>query len=248
LFARILGSLLLVIGFLAPLAQASPQKDLDSAAKHQKVAFIIVTDQGAMGVDSARDMIRQAMRQVKKSTLVEVDRSSPENADLVAKCRLAGVPVPFILIAARDGIPAAGVPAAQATPERLVALVPSPKKTEVLQALRGGNAVFISVNRKGMATQSAADAAYAAARSQLADKCATIRIDMDDPEEAAYLASMKVNLASTEPITLVVNPQGEITGIFAGAADVTSLVQAATKKSVLCCPPGSGKSCGPTKQ
>ncbi len=137
--------------------------------------------------------------------------------------------------------------AAQVTSERLVALVPSPKKTEVLQALRGGNAVLISVNRKGMATQSGADAACAAACGQLADKCVTIRVDMDDPQEAGYLASMKVDLASTEPVTLVVNPQGEITGIYTGAADVASLVQAATKKSVPCCPPGSGKSCGPTK-
>jgi hypothetical protein len=248
LFTRILGFFLLAIGLLTPLVEASPQKDLDSAAEHRKVAFILVTDQGAMGVDSARDTIHQAMRQVKKSTLVEVDRSSPENADLVAKCRVAGVPVPFILVTARDGVLAAGFPADQVTSERLVALVPSPKKTEVLQALRGGNAVLISVNRKGMTTQSVVDAAYAAARSQLADKCVTIRIDMDDPQEAGYLAAMKVDLASTEPITLVVNPQGEITGIFAGAADVASLVQAATKKSILCCPPGSGKSCGPTKQ
>jgi hypothetical protein len=248
LFARNLGFLLLALGFLAPLAQASPRKDLDSAAKHQKVAFILVTDQGAIGVDSAREMIRQAMRQVKKSTLVEVDRSSPENADLVAKCRVAGVPVPFILVTARDGIVAAGVSAAQATSERLVALVPSPKKTEVLQALRSGNAVLISVNRKGMATQPGADAACTAACGQLADKCVRIRIDMDDPQEAGYLSSMNVDLASSEPITLVVNSQGEVTGIYAGAADVASLVQAATKKSIPCCPPGSGKSCGPTKQ
>jgi hypothetical protein len=250
MFARVLGFLVLAIGFLAPLAQASPQQDLDSAAKREKVAFILVTDQAATGVDQARDLIQQAMRQVKKSTLVEVDRSSPGNAELVAKYRLAGAPVPLILVAARNGIVAGGIPAGQATLEGLVALVPSPKKTEVLQALQGGKAVMITASRRGMATQSGANASCAAACGQLADKCVMVQIDMDDPQEAGFLTSMKVNLASTEPVTLVVNAQGQVAGTYTGAADVALLVQAATKKVGGCCPStvqGGAKSCGPTK-
>jgi hypothetical protein len=251
MFARVLGFSILAIGCLAPLAQASPQQDLASAAKHEKIAFILVTDQGATGVDSARDLIQQAMRQVKKSTLVEVDRSSPGNADLVAKFRLAGAPVPLILVAARNGVLAGGVVAAQATSEQLVGMVPSPKKAEVLQAIQSGKAVMISASRRSMATQSGANASCAAACGQLADKCVMVQIDMDDPQEASFLAAMKVNLASTEPVTLVINAQGQVTGTFAGATDVATLVQATTKKAGGCAPgacgPGSGKSCGPTK-
>jgi hypothetical protein len=250
MFARVLGFLLLATGFLAPLAQASPQQDLDSAAKQKKVAFILVTDQGATGVDQARELIQQAMKQVKKSTLVELDRSSPGNADLVARFRLAGAPVPLILITARNGILAGGVPAAQATSDGLVGLVPSPKKAEVIQIVQSGKAVLISASRKGMATRSGANAACAAACGQLADKCVTVQIDMDDPQEAGFLAAMKINLASTEPVTLVVNAQGQIAGTYAGAADVASLVQAATKKVGGCCPTtvqGGAKSCGPAK-
>lgn len=232
---------------LATLAHASPQKDLDSAAKHDRVAFVLVTDQGAVGVDSAKDLIRAAMQKVKKSTLIELDRSDPENAELVATFRVAGVPVPFILVTARDGLLGGGIAASQGTVERLISLVPSPKKAEVLRALRAGNAVLISVNRDGMATRPGADAACAAACGQLADKCVTIRIDLDDPQEAGYLAALKVDVASQEPVTLVVNAQGEITGRYTGATDVANLVQAATKKSASCCPPGSGKSCGPKK-
>ena len=250
MFARVLGFLLLALGVLAPLAQASPQQDLDSAARQTKVAFILVTDAGATGVDQARDMIQQAMRQVKKSVLVEVDRSSPGNADLVAKFRLAGAPVPLILVTARNGLLAGGVAAAQATSEQLVGMVPSPKKAEALQAIQSGKAVLLSVSRKGMATQSGAKAACATACGQLADKCVTVQIDMDDPQEAGFLAAMKVNLASTEPVTLVINAQGQIAGTYAGAADVASLVQAATKKVGGCCPTtvqGGAKSCGPAK-
>jgi hypothetical protein len=250
MFARVLGFLFLATGLLAPLAQASPQQDLDSAARQKKVAFVLVTDQGAAGVDQARDLIQQAMRQIKKSTLVEVDRSSPGNADLVAKFRLAGAPVPLILVTARNGILAGGVVAAQATSEQLVGMVPSPKKAEVLQFVQGGKAVLISLSRKGMASKSGANAACAAACGQLADKCVTVQIDMDDPQEASFLSAMKVNLASTEPVTLVINAQGQVTGTYAGAADVATLVQATTKKAGGCAPGACGpgaKACGPTK-
>jgi hypothetical protein len=250
MFARVLGILFLALGLLAPLAQASPQRDLDSAAKQKKVAFILVTDQGTAGVDQARNLIQQAMQQVKKSTLVELDRSSPGNADLVAKFRLAGAPVPLILVTARTGILAGGAPASSATVEQLVGMIPSPKKAEALQAIQSGKAVLISVSRKGMATQSGAKAACAAACGQLADKCVTLQIDMDDPQEASFLAAMKVDLASVEPVTLVINAQGQVAGTYAGAADVASLVQAATKKVGGCCPStvqGGAKGCGPAK-
>lgn len=241
----------LLLGLVGSIVAASASKDLSSAANHEKIAFVLVTDQAAAGVDQARNLIEQAMKQVKKSTLIELDRSNPENAELVARFRVAGAPVPLIMITTRSGLLAAGVPAAQMTVEQLVALVPSPKKSEIIQAIQGGKSVFITASRRGMATQSGATASCAAACGQMADKSVMVQIDMDDPQETAFLTAMKINLASTEPVTLVVNAQGQVTGTYAGAADVATLVQAATKKAAGCAPgacgPGSGKSCGPTK-
>jgi hypothetical protein len=242
---------ILLLGVIGSVAAASAQKDLDSAAKHGKVAFILVTDQGATGVDQARDMIKQAMKQVKKAELVELNRSDPANAELVAKYRLAGSPVPLIIVAARNGVIAGGLPAAQATADKLVGMVPSPKKAEILQMLQSGKAVLVSASRRSMAAQSGATAACAAACGQLQQQCVTVEIDMDDPAEAGFLTQMKVNLASTEPVTLVINPQGQITGTYTGAADVNALVQAATMKVGGCCPKtvtNPNASCAPPKK
>ncbi len=247
---RSFGLGILLLGLLTSLAAASAQNDVNSAAKNGKVAFILVTDQGATGVDQAKDMVAQAMKQVKKSVLVVLNRSDAANAELVAKFRLAGAPVPLILLTARNGALVGGLPAAQATADNLVAMVPSPKKAEVLLVLQTGKAVLISVSRKGMATKSGASAACAAACGQMKDQCVTVQIDMDDPAEAAFLGQMKVNRAYTEPVTLVVNAQGQVTATYAGAADVASLVQAATKRVGGCCPStvqGGSQSCGPVK-
>ncbi len=226
----------LLLGVMASVAAASAQKDLDSAAKDGKVAFIIVTDKETAGADQAIDMAKQAAKQVKKSTVVRLDRSDPANADLVAKYRLAGAPVPLILVAARNGIIAGGLVAAQATADKLVGMVPSPKKAEILKQLQSGKAVLIQASRKGMTKQGDCSAACLAACGQLQDRCATVQIDMDDPGETAFLTSLNINTASTEPVVLVVNAQGQITGTYNGATDVASLVQAATKKAGGCCP------------
>lgn len=248
---RGLGIGVLLLGVAATVAAASAQKDLESAVRQERVAFILVTEHGAPGVDAARDMIHLAMEQVRESVLVELDRSDPGNADLVAKYRLAGAPVPLVLVAARNGVVAGGMPAARATADQLVTIVPSPKKAEILQALQEGKAVFITASRIGMPAQSGAMSACAMACGQLQDKSATIQIDMDDPAERAFLTQMKVNLTSTEPVTLVINAQGQITGTYAGAAEVASLVQAATKRASGCCPStmqNPNASCAPAKK
>jgi hypothetical protein len=102
-----------------------------------------------------------------------------------------------------------------------------------------------------MAAVSGATAACAAACGQLQDRCLTVQIDMDDPAEAGFLDQMKINRASSEPVTLVVNPQGQITGTYTGAADVAALMQAATKKVGGCCPStvqNPNASCAPSKK
>lgn len=246
--SRVLGFALMAIAVLAPVAQASPQQDLESAAKEKSVAFILVVEPGAPGCDQAQDLVRDAMRQVNKSTLVVLDRSDPENAELVAKFRLAGAPVPLILLAASNGALAGGLPANQATVDRLVAMAPSPRKADILLAIQEGKSVFIVASRKGMNAESGAVTTCSAACGQMNGKSVTFQIDLDDSQETAFLAQLKVNLASTEPITLVVNPQGQITATFAGTVDVANLVQAATKRASGCCPSSvqaSSKSCAP---
>jgi len=59
---------------------------------------------------------------------------------------------------------------------------------------------------------------------------------LDDPAEIGFLGQLKVNLLATEPIIMVFNAQGQITGTYTGAPDIANLVQASTKKVGGCCP------------
>jgi hypothetical protein len=241
---------LLVAAGIAVPAHSSPRSDLESAAKSGRVAFILIADPGTPGIDAARDLTRRAMERVTGSTLVELDRSDPGNAELVAKYRLAGAPLPLVLVAAANGAIAGGLPASQATEELLVDMIPSPKKAEILMALQEGKSVFLVAARKGMKAAPGAKNSCSMACMQMSGKSASVEIDMDDPGEAAFLDQLKVNRASEEPVTLVVNALGQVTATYAGAADVANLVQAAAKRAGGCCPSsvqGGSKSCGPGK-
>ncbi|RPJ43432.1 MAG: hypothetical protein EHM19_08735 [Candidatus Latescibacterota bacterium] len=250
MIVRNMGLMVLAFGLAAGQVFASTQESLDQAARRGKPAFVLVTEPGAQGIDEAKNLVQSAMKMVPGSTLVELDRSDPANADLVAKFRLAGAPVPLILLAAGNGAIAGGMPAGQATAERLAGLAPSPKKAEILLALQEGKSVFVVASRKGMKSTTGAMSSCSMACGQMVGKSATVEIDMDDETEDAFLSQLKVDRASAEPVTLVLNAEGQITATYAGAADVTNLVQAATKRAGGCCPSsvqGGSKSCGPGK-
>jgi hypothetical protein len=236
---------------LPPLAvAASPQGDLDAAARKGKLAFLLVSEPGTAGVAQTKEVIQSAMKQVSGSVLIEMNRADAGNADLVARFRVAGAPLPVILLIAPNGVIAGGMLASQVSVERLVKLAPSPKKTEVLSALQSGKAVFITAARQGMGAQMKAQESCARACGQVGAASVSILVNMDDPAEAQFLADLKVSPLATEPVTVVVNAMGQVTGTFAGAAAVGDLVAAANKKGGGCAPgacgPGSGKVCGPT--
>ena len=242
---------MMALALTATAAMSSTQTDLDAAVNSGKAAYVLVYDQSALQVDQARGLMNEAVARISGAVTIECDRNDPANADFVAKLRLAGAPVPLILVCSSGGVVTGGVVAQQATVEQLIKVMPSPKKSEIVKALSEGNAVMIIVSRKGMASAESVYSACASACQQLAGKAVQVKIDMDDPAEAGFLTDMKVNRAATEPVTLVANAQGQIAGMYTGAVQMADLVTAATKKVGGCCPSTVAKpdaSCPPTKK
>jgi hypothetical protein len=101
-----------------------------------------------------------------------------------------------------------------------------------------------------MGAQVKAQESCARACGQVGAASVAILVNMDDPAEAQFLADLKISPIATEPVTVVVNGMGQVTGTFVGPAAIGDLVAAAKKKGGGCAPgacgPGSGKTCGPT--
>jgi len=237
---------LLVALCLPVVVLAATTDELQTAVKDSKVAFVLVTEPGAVGTDQAKQTIQGAMAQVPGSVMIESNRADAANAEFVQKYRLASAPLPLILVFGSNGVIAGGNVASRLNPQQLVAMVPSPKKAEVIQAVQSGKAVYVTASRPGMELKPQVMSGCAAACQQMMGRCVSVEINMDNPEEQDFLKQLRVNMQSKEPVTVVINAKGKVTGSYTGAVKVKSLIASATKVvSGGCCGGGSG-SCGPS--
>ncbi len=243
-------SLLLLMAMIAfgLQATASITSDLEKANKNGNAVFLVVTDPNITGTEKALEIANKAKATVEKSVVIQMNRSDEANKDLVTKYRLAGAPLPLILVIASNGIVSAGYMANQATPELLAKAVPSPKKADVLKTLSEGKSVFIVVTGKSMKEKSTIMNTCQQACIEMENNAKMIEVSLDDPKETPFLTELKVNMTATEPTTYVVNTKGQVTGTFNDDVNSTTLVASAKKVAASSCCPSGSKNCGPTKK
>lgn len=229
-------------------ASATVKSDLETANKNGNSVFLVVTDPNVTGTDNAVEIANKAKASVTKSIVLQMNRSDVANADLVVKYRLAGAPLPLILVIASNGVVTAGFLPNQATPDLLVKAIPSPKKADVLKTLSDGKSVFIVVTGKSMAEKNTIMNTCQQACIEMENNAKMIEISLDDPKETQFLTELKVNMTAKEPTTYVINSKGQITGTFTDDVNSTTLVASAKKVAASGCCPGGSKSCGPTKK
>jgi hypothetical protein len=228
---------------------AMVQTDIEKANKSGNAVFLVVTETGNANNAAAINLGKEAQKLSSKSTVIELNRSDKANESLVAKYRLAGAGLPLILVIASNGTEAGGVAyMKQTTAESLVALIPSPKKAEVLKVLNDGKPVFLVVSKKSMTKKEVLSKCETAC-ADMKDGAKVVEVDFDDAVEKKFLSSLKITEIGAEPQTYVINTQGQVAGSYTGVTDSKTLVATATKKaSSGCCAPGSGKKCEPTKK
>lgn len=221
------------------------KEKIEAATAAGKAVFLVVTDPGIVGTEKALDVANQAGKTYTNSAVIQMNRSDAADAELAKKYGVAGAQLPIILVLAQNGSVAGGFLLSQATPERLVATIPSPKKAEVLKALGSNKSVFIVASSKSMNQKSDIVNTCAQACIEMQQNAKIIEIDLDDPKENSFLTELKIDRSLTTPTTFVINSKGQVTGKFDGEVNSTELVATAKKVSAGgCCPGGSSKGCG----
>jgi hypothetical protein len=242
IFYVVLGTLMF---FNCRYALASVQTDIEKANKNGKAVFLVMTEPGVKETGQALDIAKEAQKLAPESTVIEMNRADTGNSQFIAKNKLANAPVPLILLIASNGVVTGGLPAEKARPDMLVKMIPSPGKAEIVKALSEGKAVFVMASRNSMGDRAKVLDSCKNACKELKDKSVFVPIDMDDKKESSFLQQLRVNMDSTEPATVVVNAQGQVTGNFTGPVEVAKLTQAAVARGG--CGPGS-KGCGPSNK
>jgi len=233
--ASILGSVCMLLA-LPSASEASAAQDLAKAKDKGKVAFVLVTEPGASGVAEAEGVIRDAVKKSKKATMILLDRSKPENAELVSRYRLSGPQIPVVLVFASNGALAGGALVGGMTSERLLGMVPAKREAELIGLLQSGQAVLVLASRKDMAGEPEAFRACEKARELSTGKLSIVRVEMDDRDEQAFMRKLRIDAGSAKPVTVVISSRGQVTGAFEGLAEPAALVLASTKVGGGCAP------------
>lgn len=228
----------LITGLFRSNGQTSAE--IEKANKSCKPVFLVAYNTDGTETNKAFSIANEAKKNLKASSLViKMNTSDAANSALVAKYRLAGAPLPLILVLDKNGSTAGGLILKDASPEKLIDLIPSPKTSELIKSLSDGKSVYVVVYKESMNSKNNIMDNCAVACGKMENKSVILKVDMEDKKESKLLQTLKCDLNAKEPVTYVINSAGQITGTHNGLTDVNTLVSSAKKAPASsCCPSG----------
>lgn len=237
---NILVLFLLFTGLIRVNAQTAAE--IEKANKSCKPVFLVAYNTDGADAVKAISLANSAKKNLKgSSVVVKMNTSDAANSALVSKYRLTGAPMPLILILDKNGTTAGGLALKDATAEKLVDMIPTPKSSELIKALAEGKSVYIVVYKESMTSKKNIAENCAIACGKMDNTCVTVMVGLDDKKEAKLLQSLKCDVNAKEPVTYVINKAGQIVGTYNGLTDVNTLVSTAKKAPAGGCCPGGAK-------
>ncbi len=235
-------SLLFVVISAISNSFSQPLKELGKSEKAGKSIFIVVTDKSAIGTDALVKLAENAQKKNPKVDLIKLDRDDLANKEFISKYRLSGATLPLVLVVASNGVVSGGLSATDATTEKLISYIPSKTQAEVLLGFENGKAAFIVCGKKNAKDKDALEEECKKAIATLGNKAIQVFVDVENKDEANFLALIKPELSNTN--VLVFNGKGQFTGTLESNAKSDEMLKSVNKKMGGCCPGGSTSGCG----
>ena len=221
---------------------------LSQALSDGKYVYLFFYESGDGDCETMEQHLDRFARKTEENVeIIKVDRKDPKNRDIVTKMRTQTAPIPLTLLFDSNSTILSAFTKV-VTEEKLTEAFPSPKKAEALEYIRQGKSVILCFSSKQMPVRGEVQSRCSQAKSKLAGKTECVSVDLSDPKEAGFIRELKIDSNAPEPVSFVINSQGQVTGKYEGEVQVPNLVQAATRVvKGGCCPPSSGKTCPPTQ-
>lgn len=236
-------TILAMFVFFAGMIHAVGQTatEIEKAGKACKPVFLVAYNGNGSEANKAFTIADEAKKTFKGSSVViKMNTSDAANNALVTKYRLAGAPMPLILVLDKNSIISGGLPLKDATAAKLVDMIPSAKTSEILKAIADEKSVYVVAYKESMTGHDNVMNNCAMACGKMDNKSVTIKVDMNDKKEAKLLQTLKCDLNAKEPVTYVINKSGQVIVTHNGITDVNTLVASAKKAPASgCCPGGA---------
>jgi len=213
----------------ATVNDSEVQAKLDAAKKAGKAVFVIVTGTGITDTEKATAVAKGANSIYKNAIIVQMNRDDAANTQLVSKWRVAGAPLPLILVLSAKGLVAGGYTLDEATAKNIAELVPSPKLEAVYEANGNGKHTIVVFTKKSFADRASALKIAQDAVNKLNNKAVLVEVDIDDNKESGFMKQFQIDKLTTKnSTTVVINKDGQVAGTSTNVTDANKLVLEAT--------------------
>ncbi len=228
--------LVLVHGIAAAQAPAKPirpQPSVVSEPVENKYTFLVFYRQNDAATQAMTAALKGEMakrQEVATAKFVQID--DPAQKALVAKYDVSRAPLPLLVAIAPNGamtgmfpqkLPAEGIEGAFVTPTMMV----------TMKALQEGKLVLVTVGGSVPAPTPTAVTAFQA-DPHFSERLMTVSMEAADPQEAKFIAQMKIADTVLETQTVLLAPPGVLVGKFNATAS-KEVVAAALAKAGKCC-------------
>ena len=215
------------------------------AAEANQYLFVFFYEKDDDATRAARKTFDEAVKKITPvAQSAAVERTAPEEKELVTKFGVDRAPMPFALAFAPNGAVTGGLGAADLTEERLRDAVASAGLQKCLKALQNKRLVLVCLQN---GQTEANDAAMKGvnefkADPQFGELTDIVKVDPSDAKEAKLLAQLQADPQAKEATTAFLAPPGVIVAKVSGPTSKDSLM-ASLQKAMASCAPGAGSGC-----
>ncbi len=219
-------------------AYCQTKEKIDSAIINDNVVFLVVC-KGNYKLNEAKLIADEAQKKAINAVVVVLDKSSKSNATLVSKYQLSNMQTPGILVIASNGVVAKRFLLNEATVEKLLGAIPSPKQAEVWLASTQGKSVFLVLSKKTLSDKNEVVKECEKSCIAMQNNAIIVDIDIEDPLETKYLKSLNTDFSAEKTKVLVFNTKGKFTMEYEAPVLSSSLINASMLEDDCPCLKGS---------
>lgn len=217
----------------APMKPSRPQPTVNSEAVERQYTFVVFYKQNDATTQTMAAALKAEIAKHQEVTAVKyVQVDDPSQKALVTKYDVSRAPLPLLVAVAPNGamtgmfpkkLPVEGIDGVFVTPTMMV----------TMKALQEGKLVLVTVGGSIPAPTPVAVTAFQA-DPHYSERLMTVSMDAADPQEAKFIAQMKIPETVLETQTVLLAPPGVLVGKFSATAS-KEVVAAALAKAGKCC-------------
>ena len=230
---RLKKAALIALAALASLSataqtKASAQDMLMAAIKEEKTVLMVVGDK-ANPSTALKTLAESVVAGKDNVAIIEADKEDKANASFVSTCRIESAPMPLLLVFTNKGLLLGGLTEKQASKEAIANILPTPKYSEMMQAISQGKSVIAVVSNAKFSSDKSANTLCRAVASKVKNGAEVINVDSEDGDEATLIKMLNIKETPKDSYIAVINGQGMVTAGFGKLPTEAELLEAATK-------------------